>query len=137
VRFSVHRAGLPSLVPPRFNSACPNSPVADAREECWHVYYGDVHVGTIAIRTGIPFDEDPWAESAVSTRAASRQSYTDGTAATFDHARADFKAAWRVFSAKRTEAITRRTAMLGIGMRENMPCGKPARGYPRRNSVAS
>jgi hypothetical protein len=58
VRFSVHRAGLPSLVPPRFNSACPNSPAADAREECWHVYYGDVHVGTIAIRTGIPFDED-------------------------------------------------------------------------------
>jgi hypothetical protein len=32
----------------------------DAREECWHVYYGDVHVGTIAIRTGIPHDEDPW-----------------------------------------------------------------------------
>ena len=31
----------------------------DAREECWHVYYGDVHAGTIAIRTGIPPDEDP------------------------------------------------------------------------------
>jgi hypothetical protein len=26
----------------------------EAREECWHVYYGDVHAGTIAIRTGIP-----------------------------------------------------------------------------------
>ena len=22
----------------------------DAPEECWHVYYGDVHAGTIAIR---------------------------------------------------------------------------------------
>src|ERR1700682_1839372 len=32
----------------------------DAREECWHIYYGDVHAGTIAIRTGIPHDEDPW-----------------------------------------------------------------------------
>jgi hypothetical protein len=21
----------------------------EAREDCWHVYYGDVHVGTIAI----------------------------------------------------------------------------------------
>jgi hypothetical protein len=31
----------------------------DAREECWHVYYGDVHVGTIAIRSGNPHDEDP------------------------------------------------------------------------------
>jgi hypothetical protein len=30
------------------------------REECWHIYYGEVHVGTIAIRTGIPLDEDPW-----------------------------------------------------------------------------
>jgi hypothetical protein len=32
----------------------------DAPEECWHIYYGDVQVGTIAIRTGIPHDEDPW-----------------------------------------------------------------------------
>jgi hypothetical protein len=24
----------------------------DAREECWHIYYGDIHAGTIAIRTG-------------------------------------------------------------------------------------
>jgi hypothetical protein len=30
------------------------------RQDCWHVYYGDVHVGTIAVRAGIPFDEDPW-----------------------------------------------------------------------------
>jgi hypothetical protein len=33
---------------------------ADAPEECWHVYYGDVRVGTIAIRTGMPPGEDPW-----------------------------------------------------------------------------
>jgi hypothetical protein len=27
----------------------------DTREECWLIYYyGDVHVGTIAIRSGIP-----------------------------------------------------------------------------------
>jgi len=24
---------------------------AEAREECWHIYYGDIHAGTIAIRT--------------------------------------------------------------------------------------
>ena len=23
------------------------------RQDCWHVYYGDVQVGTIAIRTGV------------------------------------------------------------------------------------
>jgi hypothetical protein len=32
----------------------------DARQECWLIYYGDVHVGTIAIRSGIPHDKDPW-----------------------------------------------------------------------------
>ena len=26
----------------------------DAPDECWHVYFGDVRVGTIAIRTGMP-----------------------------------------------------------------------------------
>src|SRR5882757_1061678 len=31
----------------------------DAREECWHIYYGDVQAGTIAIRIGNPQDEDP------------------------------------------------------------------------------
>jgi hypothetical protein len=33
----------------------------DAPEECWHVYYGcgDVRVGTIALRTGIPHHEQP------------------------------------------------------------------------------
>lgn len=32
----------------------------EAREECWHVYYGDVHAGTLAIRTGNPHDNEPW-----------------------------------------------------------------------------
>jgi hypothetical protein len=32
----------------------------DAPDECWHVYFGDVRVGTIAIRTGMPPGEDPW-----------------------------------------------------------------------------
>ena len=30
------------------------------RPDCWHVYYGDVHAGTIAIRVGCPHDEDQW-----------------------------------------------------------------------------
>ena len=31
--------------------------------ECWHVYYGDVHVGTIGIRSGVPVDRDQWSWS--------------------------------------------------------------------------
>jgi hypothetical protein len=32
----------------------------EAREECWHVYHGDVHVGTIRLRSGVPVDKDQW-----------------------------------------------------------------------------
>jgi hypothetical protein len=62
----------------------------DAREECWHIYYGDMRVGTIARRVGNPFDSDPW-------------ECTSDTAETFDQARSDFEAAWMVFLSKRTE----------------------------------
>lgn len=30
------------------------------RQEAWLIYYGDVHVGTIAVRTGIPHDQPAW-----------------------------------------------------------------------------
>src|SRR4030081_2590801 len=76
----------------------------DAREECWHVYYGDVHAGTIAIRTGIPRDEDPWGWDCgfyPGSHPGERQS---GTAPPFAQARAEFEAAWRVFLSKRPEA---------------------------------
>jgi hypothetical protein len=76
----------------------------EAAEECWHVYYGDVHAGTIAIRTGIPHDEDPWEWLCGFYPGSHPGECTSGTAATFDQARADFEAAWRVFLSNRTEA---------------------------------
>src|SRR6202165_674399 len=76
----------------------------NAREECWHVYYGDVHAGTIAIRTGIPHDEDPWGWSCGFYPGSHPGQCTNGVAAPFDQARADFETAWRVFLSKRTEA---------------------------------
>ena len=33
---------------------------SEHNRQCWHVYYGDVHVGTIAERSGNPHDTDPW-----------------------------------------------------------------------------
>jgi hypothetical protein len=32
------------------------------RDNCWHVLYGDVHVGTISIRPDVPVDVDQWGE---------------------------------------------------------------------------
>ena len=76
----------------------------DAREECCHVYYGDVQVGTIAVRTGNPDDTDPWQWHCGFYPGSHRRECTTGTTATFDDARAEFEAAWRVFLANRTEA---------------------------------
>jgi hypothetical protein len=76
----------------------------DAPDECWHVWYGDVRVGTIAIRTGIPPHEDPWGWACGFYPGSHPAEYTSGAGATFDRARADFEAAWRVFLSKRTAA---------------------------------
>jgi hypothetical protein len=108
----------------------------DPREECWHVYYGDVLAGTIAIRSGNPHDEDPW-EWHCGFHPGEHQG---GTAATFDEARADFERAWQVFLLNRTEAdfqawrderdwTERKYALWDAGKRLEPPShgpGKPA-----------
>jgi len=62
-----------------------------------------VRVGTIAIRTGAQHEEDPWGWACGFYPGCHPSECTDGTAATFDQARADFEAAWCVFLSKRTE----------------------------------
>jgi hypothetical protein len=76
----------------------------EAADECWHVYYGDVRVGTIAKRIGIPFGEYPWGWACGFYPGCHPREQTHGAAATFDQARADFEEAWRVFLSNRTEA---------------------------------
>ena len=76
----------------------------DAREECWHVYHGDVLAGTIPIRNGNPHDEDPWEWHCGFYPGCHPGEHQNGTAASFEEAGADFEEAWQVFLAKRTEA---------------------------------
>jgi hypothetical protein len=57
-----------------------------------------------AIRTGIPHEEEPWGWSCGFYPGSHPGECTNGVAATFDLARADFEAAWQVFLSKRTEA---------------------------------
>jgi hypothetical protein len=75
----------------------------EAADECWHVYYGDVRVGTIAKRIGIPLSEDPWGWACGFYPGCHPREETHGTAATFDQARVEFEEAvflsqkiWRV-----------------------------------------
>jgi hypothetical protein len=106
----------------------------DAPEECWHVYYGVVQVGTIAIRVGVPHDEDPWGWICGFYPGSHPREHQSGTAETFDEARADFEEAWRVFLSNRTEAdfqawrdardwTERKYAMWETG--ERLPSQKP------------
>ena len=76
----------------------------DARDECWHIYFGDVRVGAIALRTGMPPGEDPWSWACGFYADSHPRECTDATAETFDQARADFEPAWPVFLSNRTEA---------------------------------
>jgi hypothetical protein len=104
------------------------------RPDCWHIYCGDVRVGTIAIRAGVPPDEDPWGWSCGFYPGCEPGEHEDGAASTFDQARADFEDAWRRFLSKRTEAdfqawrdqevwTERKYAMWEAG--ERMPTQKP------------
>jgi hypothetical protein len=117
--------GMPKLARRRYRE----------RSDCWHVYFGDVHVGTIAARTGNPHDTDQWEWCCGFYPGSHPGECTNGSAATFDQARADFEAAWRVFLAKRTEAdfqawrdardwTARKYAMWERG--ERLPSQKPA-----------
>jgi hypothetical protein len=117
--------GMPELTRRRY---------PEVREECWHIYYGDVHVGVIAIQSGVPWDEDPWGWSCGFYPGSRPGERTSGAAPTFDQARADFEEAWAVFLFKRTEAdfqewrdqrdwTERKYAMWERG--EKMPTQKP------------
>lgn len=74
------------------------------RQDCWHIFYGDVQVGTIARRTGVPFDGDQWAWNCGFYPGSRPGEHKTATAPTFDQARAEFEEAWAVFLSNRTEA---------------------------------
>jgi hypothetical protein len=50
IRPSRNQVGMPTLTRRR----------SPDRSDCWHVYRGGVHVGTIAARAGVRIDVDQW-----------------------------------------------------------------------------
>jgi hypothetical protein len=63
-----------------------------------------VKCSPIAIRSGNPHNEDPWEWHCGFYPDSHPGEHRGEAAATFDEARADFEAAWKVFLAKRIEA---------------------------------
>jgi hypothetical protein len=76
----------------------------EANAECWLIFYGDVQVGTIKMRSGNPWDTPSWEWRCGFYPGSHPGECTTGTAATFDKARADFGRAWEVFLSERTDA---------------------------------
>jgi hypothetical protein len=116
----------------RIMCACPNS---RCRYSPGYIYYGDVHVGTIAIRAGVPVDVDQWGWSCGFYPGTKPRQDSDGTAETFEQARIDFETAWNDLLPTLTEAnfdrwrdarewTERKYAMWKAG--ERMPSQKPS-----------
>ena len=62
----------------------------EAPQECWQVYFGDVRVGTIGIRAGVPVAVDQWGWSCGFYPVSHQGRSADGTARSFKAARRDF-----------------------------------------------
>jgi hypothetical protein len=73
-------------------------------QECWRIYYGDVHVGTIMQCGGNPGSAPKWQWRCGFYPGSRPGECSLGTAVSFEAARAAFEIAWRTFSSKRTDA---------------------------------
>jgi hypothetical protein len=74
------------------------------RPDCWHIYYGDVQVGVIAIRPGVPVDVDQWGWQCGFYPPSHHGRHFEGTAETFGQARTAFEEAWNDYLPKCAEA---------------------------------
>jgi hypothetical protein len=74
----------------------------EGHQQCWHIYYGDVHVGTIGERAGVPVGVDQWGWKCGFYPGAEPNEHRGGSASTFEQARAAFEVAWQQFLARRT-----------------------------------
>jgi hypothetical protein len=76
----------------------------DSSHEAWRIFYDDIHVGTIGMRSGNPPGADPWSWRCGFYPGSEPGEVATGTAESFEAARAAFEAAWRAFLARRNEA---------------------------------
>ena len=76
----------------------------DSHRESWHVYFGDVRIGWIGERAGVPKSGDQWGWTC---GFHPRDGHVSGTAGSFDQARADFERAWRDYLPRCTDAHCR------------------------------
>jgi hypothetical protein len=76
----------------------------DPQRGGWFIYFGDVQVGHIGMRVGVPVGENQWGWHSGFYPGCDPGQATDGTGATFEEARAEFEQAWNRLLPTRTEA---------------------------------
>ncbi|MBR1228199.1 hypothetical protein JQ600_25290 [Bradyrhizobium sp. AUGA SZCCT0176] len=74
---------------------------AAERSDCWHIFYGDVQVGTIAVQSGLPVKAKQWRWD-VGFYPASHRGRSRSTSS-FNEARAGFESAWKAYFPRCTE----------------------------------
>jgi hypothetical protein len=73
----------------------------DRHQESWSIYFGDVRIGWIGERAGVPKSVEQWGWTC---GFYPRDGHVSGTAGSFDQARADFERAWRDYLLRCTDA---------------------------------
>jgi hypothetical protein len=70
----------------------------------WFIYFGDVCIGHIGMRSGVPVSEPQWGWTCGFSPGCDSGQQTHGTGETFEEARAQFVDAWNRLRPTRTEA---------------------------------
>ncbi|WP_316196728.1 hypothetical protein [Bradyrhizobium sp. SZCCHNS3053] len=78
-------------------------PIEDPHRAGWHVYFGDVRVGHISMRAGVPTHLPQWGWSCGFYPGCEPGQQIAGSAETFEEARAAFEQAWSKLASIRTE----------------------------------
>ncbi|RZM94767.1 hypothetical protein CWO91_39140 [Bradyrhizobium genosp. SA-3] len=76
----------------------------DPHPETWLIYFGDVRIGVIGRRAGVPNSAPQWGWSCGFYPGTAPGEHRSGIAETFERARSGFQAAWQDLAPKRTEA---------------------------------
>jgi len=86
-------------------TALTRRPNDNPHQEGWHIYFGDVRVGSIRMLAGVPTHGDQWGWSLgfnPGMEVGPRGDY-GGSAASFEEARAAFEAKWKTVEPTLTE----------------------------------
>ncbi|MCS3896420.1 hypothetical protein M2171_005553 [Bradyrhizobium japonicum USDA 38] len=70
----------------------------NSHQETWHIYFGDVHVGMIGTRAGVPKEVDQCGWHLGFYPGTEPGTHQSGSAETYPAARADFERAWLLSS---------------------------------------